>query len=86
MDALWKAAAQLGYGDIFSDRAGSAVNDDHLQLIQSGIPAVDIIEYHPESGFCPTWHTADDTIDNISPKTLEAVGKTVAAYIWRQRQ
>lgn len=78
---IWSTAASLGYGDIFRNIPGGAVTDDHVQLIEAGIPAVDIIEYHPESGFNPTWHTTADTPENIEPKTLEAVGKTLLQAI-----
>lgn len=80
-DKVWATAASLGYGEMFPNRMGGAVNDDHLQLIENGIPAIDIIEYHPgaEGGFNPNWHTTHDTMDGISKETLEAVGKTVAA-------
>lgn len=76
---IWSAAAQLGYGDIFHNRLGGAVTDDHIQLISHGIPAVDIIEYHPDAptGFTPRWHTVNDTMEGIDPATLAAVGKTV---------
>lgn len=76
---VWSAAGALGYGDMFFNRIGSAVTDDHVQLILHGIPAIDIIEYHPEadSGFNPRWHTVNDNMEGINPKTLEAVGKTV---------
>lgn len=76
---VWSAAGALGYGDMFFNRIGSAVTDDHVQLITHGIPAIDIIEYHPEddTGFNPRWHTVSDNMEGIDPKTLEAVGKTV---------
>lgn len=79
---IWKTAASLGYGDMFRNIPGGAVTDDHVQLIEAGIPAVDIIEYHPESGFNPTWHTTADKIENISPKTLGAVGKTLLQSLY----
>ncbi len=76
---VWSAASALGYGDRFFNRVGTAVMDDHVQLITHGIPAIDIIEYHPEaeSGFNPRWHTVNDNMEGIDPATLEAVGKTV---------
>lgn len=80
--ALWGIAASRGYGDIFQNKFGGAVTDDHVQLIAKGIPTVDIIEYHPEqeSGFNPHWHTVTDNMDNIDPATLKAVGETVMQY------
>lgn len=80
--SLWGIAASIGYGDIFQNKFGGAVTDDHVQLIAKGIPTVDIIEYHPEeeSGFNPHWHTVTDNMDNIDPATLKAVGETVLHY------
>lgn len=78
---LWNIAASAGYGDMFPMQYGGGVTDDHVEFIKAGIPAVDIIEYHPESGFNPHWHTSTDNMDNIDPKTLEAVGETLLRYI-----
>lgn len=74
---IWQTAAQSGYGDIFIDRVETAVTDDHVPLIQAGIPTVDIIDYRPGEGFAPTWHTAHDNIGNIDTRTLEAVGTVI---------
>lgn len=81
--ALWGIAASRGYGSIFLNQLGGAVTDDHVQLIKHGIPAVDIIEYHPEDeiGFNRHWHTTTDNMDNIDPATLKAVGETVMEYV-----
>lgn len=80
---LWSIAASRGYGQMFPNRMGGAITDDHVQLIEHGIPAVDIIEYHPEneSGFNPRWHTVADTMEGISKETLGAVGEVVTQYI-----
>lgn len=80
---LWDIAAKNGYGNIFLNRMGSAILDDHVQLIRGGIPAIDIIEYHPEdeTGFNPRWHTLGDTMDGISKETLKAVGITLMTYL-----
>lgn len=78
------AAARAGYGDRFPQDIAGAVNDDHVPFIQSGIPAVDIIEIgHPQTGsFNPVWHTLQDNIDNIDPATLKAVGSTIISLIY----
>lgn len=83
--ALWGIAASRGYGDIFLNQLGGAITDDHVQLIKHGIPAVDIIEYHPEDnvGFNPNWHTTSDNMEGIDSATLKAVGETVMEYIRR---
>lgn len=83
LQAIWSKAAALGYNQ-FHTGFGGAVTDDHVELIKKGIPTVDIIDYRSDSpygGFDPVWHTANDGMQNISRKTLEAVGKTLMAYI-----
>lgn len=81
--AVWSAAGEAGFGERFVNRQGSAVTDDHIQLIKVGIPSIDIIEYNPGSGFNPTWHTKADNLDNISKETLQAVGQTLLQYIYK---
>lgn len=73
---LWAAAAAAGHSDRFVQGAGPAVNDDHLELIKAGIPAIDLIEY-TGGGFNRRWHTAQDNMEGISRETLGAVGESV---------
>lgn len=80
-DAFRAAAAKAGYGDKFPRRLGGGVTDDHVELIKQGIPAIDIIDYRPGSGFCPTWHTMDDNMANISRETLRAVGQSLFQFL-----
>lgn len=80
-DAIWSTARAAGYGDYFPNRLGGAVTDDHVRLIEGGIPAIDIIDYRPGEGFNPTWHTTADNLDNIDPATLKAVGQTLTNYL-----
>lgn len=76
---IWDTARNLGYSDIFIDRPGAPLTDDHIPFIEAGIPAIDIVDYRegPDSGFPPQWHTLSDTPELISTNTLEAVGKTI---------
>ena len=80
IDKVWSAAKYLGHGRYFHDGFGGAVTDDHVQLIEHGIPAIDIIDYR-EGGFDPVWHTAADNMNNISKNTLGAVGETLMYVI-----
>ena len=82
-EEIWQTAERLGYSNMFLNRMGTAVLDDHVQLIKAGIPSIDIIEYHPheESGFNSRWHTASDNLDGISRQTLSAVGNTLMTYL-----
>lgn len=82
---VWSAAADAGQSARFPDRVGGAVNDDHVYLLEAGIPIVDVIEsQNPATGsFNPTWHTLDDTLENIDPATLAAVGATMMKLLYR---
>lgn len=86
-EEIWQTAQRLGYGKMFLNRMGSAILDDHVQLIKAGIPAIDIIEYHPEdeSGFNPRWHTTSDNLEGISKETLSAVGNTLVTFLRSDR-
>lgn len=83
-DEIWSIGNSLGYGEMFVNRIGSAVNDDHVELIKAGIPAIDIIDYREGQGFFPGWHTISDNMNVISPATLGAVGQVLETYICRQ--
>lgn len=76
---VWEAAADLGYGQIFEERVGRPVTDDHIILNQAGIRTIDIIDFD-----YPHWHTLQDTPDKLSPATLRAVGEVVLEVIRRQ--
>lgn len=81
-DKFWQAAADSGNGDIFRPGIGGAVTDDHVQLLRAGIPAIDVIDYRIEGGFCPQWHTTSDNMENISSETLGRVGTTLMTFIY----
>ncbi|MBI4752113.1 MAG: M28 family peptidase [Acidobacteria bacterium] len=75
-DAIVVSAQQLGYGAHFS-RATHYIDDDHLPFLQAGIPAIDLIDFEYGGPDNPYWHTEEDTLDKISPKSLKIVGDTV---------
>lgn len=84
LQQIWSIASDAGYGNIFVQAPGGGVTDDHVQFLKAGIPAIDIIEFNPasERGFNDTWHTVHDTIENIDPATLKAVGQTLLNYLY----
>ena len=84
-DEIWSIAHSLGYGNMFVNRVGSAINDDHVELIKGGIPAIDIIDYREGSGFFTGWHTASDNMDFISKETLESIGNTLETYLRKNK-
>ncbi len=85
VERVWSAARDAGYSSSFSDEEGGGIIDDHLPLNRiAHIPAIDIIAYYPNQrpGFCPTWHTVNDTPENIDPNSMEAVGQTLLQLIY----
>jgi len=72
---IWKTGQGLGYGDVFVTREVGGVEDDHLSFISRGVPTVDLIDLDLTD--VPYWHTAQDTLDKISPKSLAIVGHTL---------
>ena len=86
VDKVWAAAQACGYGQWFLHTDGGVITDDHLPINQfARIPCIDIIGHYPETGFSPTWHTMDDTMDNIDPAVLRAVGQTVLQVIYSEK-
>ena len=79
VDLVWKQAA----GSHFINAQGGAVSDDHVFVNRGGIPCVDIIDMRSDTGtgFCPVWHTVDDTMSGIDPVTLGEVGQTLLNVI-----
>ena len=75
-EAIWQRAEKLKLAP-FQRRLGYAVMDDHVPLIQEGIPMVNIIDFD-----YPYWHTLEDTLDKCSPKSLEIVGTLIVNIIY----
>ncbi len=69
--AIWAAARRAGAGDVFVD-ASTQIEDDHLPFLDAGVPAVDIIDLE-----YPPWHTAGDTLDKVSARSLQVVGNVL---------
>jgi Zn-dependent M28 family amino/carboxypeptidase len=75
-DIVWAAAKALGHDTTFvPDRF--AVEDDHLPFLNAGVPAVDIIDLDYE----PYWHTAEDSLDKVSARSMEIVGRVLTAAL-----
>ncbi|MCI0494617.1 M28 family peptidase [candidate division KSB1 bacterium] len=74
---VWKVAAQSGVSE-FIPQSQYQVLDDHLRLIEVGVPCIDIIDFD-----YPYWHTTHDTPDKCSPESLAKVGQVVLEVIYR---
>lgn len=86
MKAFWDVANKLGYSDYFRyESNGAAITDDHVYVnTMANIPTFDIIALQPNGGFVPHWHTQNDNMSVIDPRTLQAVGQTLMQVIYAQ--
>jgi len=74
-DVVYEAASRLGYQSHFFVR-NNAIDDDHLPFMKIGVPCADIIDI--DYGYNDVFHhTPQDTIDKLSPKSLEIVGSVI---------
>jgi Zn-dependent M28 family amino/carboxypeptidase len=76
-DVIWAAAKRIGHANVFLD-ARTQIDDDHIPFLRAGVPAVNIID-GPED--YPPWHTADDTLDKVSARSLQTVGDVLLAAL-----
>lgn len=85
-DKIWDLAQKMGKGSFFRDYNSGSIGDDHINVIKTGIPMVDIINrpMKTQSGFGEYHHTHDDNISVISKETLQAVGQVVTTVVYRE--
>jgi glutaminyl-peptide cyclotransferase len=79
-DLVWATADKLGYSSVFVTDTTEAISDDHFSFTKRKVPSVDIIDLDAVHDV-PYWHTPQDTLDKISPKTLAIVGYTILESI-----
>ena len=74
-DLAYRAASRYGYQSYFFART-TAIQDDHLPFVRRGVPCADFIDldYGYDNSF---HHTPQDTMDKLSPKSLEIVGNVM---------
>ena len=81
-DFIAKAAQQLGYAQYFFQYESDII-DDHVPFIKAGIPAVDVVDAEygrmgPKYDSMGEFHHSNtDTMDKLSPHSLEVVGRTI---------
>ena len=84
---VWSIARREGFGHFFFNREGGFIIDDHYYINKiRNIPVINIIDQRDNTphGFFDSWHTVDDTMDNIDAATLQAVGQTVTTVVYRE--
>ncbi len=74
-DIVWESARRLKLDSVFLPVA-TEVEDDHLPFVKAGVPSIDIIDLD-----YPPWHTAQDSLDAVSARSLQSVGDVVLAAL-----
>jgi Zn-dependent M28 family amino/carboxypeptidase len=78
-NVVGEAAKRLGYQSHFFARTNE-VSDDHLPFMKRGVPSADLIDF--TYGYNDVfWHTTQDTVDKLSPKSLQIVGSVMLESI-----
>jgi Zn-dependent M28 family amino/carboxypeptidase len=72
VDLMWATAAKLGYSDVFVNTSNGA-QDDHDSFLKRKVPSMDVIDFDRVQDV-PFWHTAEDTLDKISARSLAITG------------
>ena len=72
---FWDLAKKVD-DEIFVDRGGLEIKDDHTPLNQAGIPSFLVIDFD-----YPSFHTTRDTADKCSARSLEVVSEAVVNYL-----
>ena len=78
-NVIYEAATRVGFQSHFFTRTNE-VDDDHIPFVKRGVACADLIDftYGYNNVF---WHTPQDTVDKLSPKSLEIVGSVVLETI-----
>jgi glutaminyl-peptide cyclotransferase len=74
-NVIWETARRQDLDDYFIADS-TRIEDDHLPFLAAGVPSVDIIDLDYEA-----WHTAKDTLDAVSARSLQVVGDVVLAAL-----
>jgi glutaminyl-peptide cyclotransferase len=78
-DLIYQAASEYGWQSYFFENKTSD-EDDHLPFVHRGVPCADLIDldYGYNNAY---WHTAEDTMDKLSAKSLTIAGDTILETI-----
>jgi glutaminyl-peptide cyclotransferase len=84
MGLVWNTADRLGYKSVFVPNEIGGMIDDHGPFLKRGASAVDIIDYkgYAPGSAMPYWHTAQDTMDKLAPKSFAIVGHVILESIY----
>ncbi len=75
VDWIWARAEQLGSAP-FVREPGQDVYDDHIPLLDAGLPTVDLIDLDYVH-----WHTVADDLRGVSAGSLASVGRVMLSLV-----
>jgi hypothetical protein len=75
-EQVWRVAVAVGAKSFRYEQGGADVLDDHIALIEAGIPCIDLIDFD-----YPHWHKLTDTPDKVSGEQLAEVARVLATWI-----
>lgn len=75
---FWRIGMAIAPGAFEKTAVPYAVDDDHTAFQRAGIPSFIVIDFDYE----PFYNTTQDTPDKCSAQSLEAVGRTLVAYLY----
>lgn len=78
-DEVRAAARRAGVVKMFPAETGTAITDDHTPFLRAGLPAVDLIDWTYPG------HSLKDGLDQLSVRSVDAVGETIGGLIARWR-
>ena len=75
-----RIAKEHGLSQYFSNK-DTAIIDDFIPFEEKNIPVIDFIDFDfgPNNSY---WHSKEDTLDKLSPKSLKIVGTVFQQLIW----
>ncbi|HTD23416.1 MAG TPA: M28 family peptidase [Terriglobales bacterium] len=74
-DLVFQASTNLGLQSYFFART-IGIDDDHIPFAKNGVPVADLIDF--SYGYNNVfWHTPQDTLDKLSPRSLEITGNVL---------
>lgn len=76
LDGIIRGAAHAQKLGAYFAGPPMALEDDHLPFLAAGVPSVDLIDFE-----FPAWHTAADTLDSVSARSLQIVGDVLLAAL-----
>ncbi len=76
--ALVRTAERLGHDNLFGSRR-LRIDDDHIPFLHIGIPAAVLIDFNYGPGWASNayWHNDKDTVDKLSPRSMEIIAEVV---------